>query len=46
MKVSVTEIEAQSRAALLTHGAGEKQAAEVAKAVARAEALRRAGDAL
>ena len=39
MKVSVTEIEAQSRAALLAHGAGEMQAAEVAKAVARAEAL-------
>jgi len=39
MKVSVTEIEAQSRAALLAHGAGEMQAAAVAKAVARAEAL-------
>jgi len=39
MKVSVTEIEAQSRAALLAHGAGEMQAAYVAKAVARAEAL-------
>ena len=39
MKVSVTEIEAQSRAALIAHGAGEMQAGEVAKAVARAEAL-------
>lgn len=39
MKVAVTQIEAQSRAALLAHGAGEMQAAEVAKAVARAEAL-------
>ncbi|MCK0096316.1 Ldh family oxidoreductase [Yoonia sp. F2084L] len=39
MKVSVAEIEAQSRAALLSHGAGDLQAAAVAKAVARAEAL-------
>ncbi len=39
MKVSVAEIEAQSRAALLAHGAGDLQAAAVAKAVARAEAL-------
>jgi len=39
MKVSVTEIEAQSRAALIAHGAGAPQAAAVAKAVARAEAL-------
>jgi len=39
MKVSVTEIEAQGRAALLAHGAGEMQATEVARAVARAEAL-------
>lgn len=39
MKISVGEIEAQSRAALLVHGAGDKQAAAVAKAVARAEAL-------
>ncbi len=39
MKISVTEIEAQSRKALLAHGAGEMQAAAVAKAVARAEAL-------
>ncbi len=39
MKVHITQIEAQSRAALLAHGAGEMQAAAVAKAVARAEAL-------
>lgn len=39
MKVTVTQIEAQSRAALMAHGAGDIQAAEVAKAVARAEAL-------
>jgi (2R)-3-sulfolactate dehydrogenase (NADP+) len=39
MKVSVTEIEAKSRGALIAHGAGELQAAAVAKAVARAEAL-------
>ncbi len=39
MKITVTEIEAQSHAALLAHGAGEMQASEVAKAVARAEAL-------
>lgn len=39
MKVSVSEIETQSRAALLAHGAGDAQAAAVAKAVARAEAL-------
>ena len=39
MKVSVTEIESRSRAALLAHGAGKMQAAEVAKAVARAEAF-------
>ncbi|EBA12567.1 Ldh family oxidoreductase [Roseobacter sp. CCS2] len=39
MKVSVTQIETQSRAALLAHGAGTTQAAAVAKAVARAEAL-------
>jgi len=39
MKVSITEIEAHSRTALLAHGAGEMQAAWVAKAVARAEAL-------
>ncbi|WP_375255371.1 Ldh family oxidoreductase [Yoonia sp.] len=39
MKITVTEIEAQSRAALLNHGAGATQAAAVANAVARAEAL-------
>jgi (2R)-3-sulfolactate dehydrogenase (NADP+) len=39
MSISVTEIEERSRAALLAHGAGEMQAAAVAKAVARAEAL-------
>lgn len=39
MKIAVTDIEAQSRAALLAHGAGQMQAAAVAKAVARAEAL-------
>jgi (2R)-3-sulfolactate dehydrogenase (NADP+) len=39
MKITVTQIEAQSRAALLAHGAGDMQAAAVAKAVARAEAL-------
>ncbi|MEO1638181.1 MAG: Ldh family oxidoreductase [Pseudomonadota bacterium] len=39
MKVSVTEIETKAHAALLAHGAGEVQAAAVAKAVARAEAL-------
>ena len=39
MKTTVAEIEKQSRAALLAHGAGQMQAAAVAKAVARAEAL-------
>ena len=39
MKISVTEIEAQSKVALLAHGAGDMQADAVAKAVARAEAL-------
>ena len=37
MHVSVAEIEAKSRAALIAHGAGPWQAEEVAKAVARAE---------
>ncbi|MGD1884013.1 MAG: Ldh family oxidoreductase [Paracoccaceae bacterium] len=37
MKVSIAEIEAKSTAALVAHGAGSWQAAEVAKAVARAE---------
>jgi (2R)-3-sulfolactate dehydrogenase (NADP+) len=39
MKVPVAEIEARSHAALIAHGAGAMQAAAVAKAVARAEAL-------
>ncbi len=39
MKVSVAEIEARSKAALIAHGAGETQAAAVAHAVGRAEAL-------
>jgi (2R)-3-sulfolactate dehydrogenase (NADP+) len=39
MKIDVTEIEARSLAALTAHGAGETQAAAVANAVARAEAL-------
>ena len=39
MHISVEEIYAKSNAALLAHGAGEMQAAAVAKAVARAEAL-------
>ena len=39
MIISVTEIEANSRAALLAHGAGPTQAAAVAKAVARAESV-------
>ena len=38
MKIAVTEIEAVSATALRAHGAGEFQAAEVARAVARAEA--------
>ncbi|MEO1732320.1 MAG: Ldh family oxidoreductase [Pseudomonadota bacterium] len=36
-QVTVAEIEAASRAALEAHGAGQKQAQEVARAVARAE---------
>ncbi|MEL6839558.1 MAG: Ldh family oxidoreductase [Pseudomonadota bacterium] len=39
MKVSVAQIEAQSKAALIAHGAGEMQAGAVAHAVARAEAF-------
>ena len=39
MKINVTEIETASRTALIAHGAGEFQAGEVARAVARAEAL-------
>lgn len=38
MKVSVPDIEARSNAALIAHGAGDWQASEVARAVARAEA--------
>ncbi|MBF9030894.1 Ldh family oxidoreductase [Rhodobacterales bacterium HKCCE3408] len=37
MEVEVAEIEDRSAAALIAHGAGEWQAAEVARAVARAE---------
>lgn len=37
MQVSITDIRTTSEAALLAHGAGPFQAAEVAKAVARAE---------
>ncbi len=39
MKISITDIYDASYAALKAHGAGETQAVEVAKAVARAEAL-------
>lgn len=39
MKIQIDEIEARSLAALIAHGAGEMQAAAVANAVARAEAL-------
>ncbi len=39
MKIAVSEIEARSHAALIQHGAGDSQAAAVARAVARAEAL-------
>lgn len=39
MKITVTEIETASRTALIAHGAGVFQAGEVARAVARAEAL-------
>ena len=39
MKITVQEIEAKSKAALIAHGASEAQAAHVARAVARAEAL-------
>jgi (2R)-3-sulfolactate dehydrogenase (NADP+) len=37
MQISVAEIEETSRCALVAHGAGDWQAAEVARAVARAE---------
>ncbi len=39
MKITVDQIEATSKAALLAHGAADMQAAHVARAVARAEAL-------
>lgn len=39
MKITVENIEATSCAALIAHGAGASQAAHVARAVARAEAL-------
>ncbi|MEN8895736.1 MAG: Ldh family oxidoreductase [Yoonia sp.] len=39
MKVAVEQIEATSKAALLAHGAADMQASQVARAVARAEAL-------
>ena len=39
MNIDVTEIAATAKAALIAHGAGGFQAGEVAKAVARAEAL-------
>lgn len=39
MKITVQEIEKQSKAALLAHGAADAQAGHVARAVARAEAL-------
>lgn len=39
MKITVQEIEATSKSALLAHGAADAQAGHVARAVARAEAL-------
>ncbi len=39
MKITISEIAATSRAALIAHGASDWQAGEVARAVARAEAL-------
>ncbi len=39
MKVRVSEIEAVAKAAMVAHGAGDWQAGEVARAVARAEAF-------
>ena len=39
MKITVQEIEAKSKAALIAHGAAEMQAGHVARAVARAEQL-------
>ena len=39
MKTAVQEIETKAKAAMIAHGAGDGQAAHVARAVARAEAL-------
>lgn len=39
MKITVQDIEAKAKAAMMAHGAGEAQAGHVARAVARAEAL-------
>lgn len=39
MKIIVQEIETKAKAAMIAHGAGDGQAAHVARAVARAEAL-------
>ena len=39
MKITVQEIKAKSKAALIAHGAADMQAGHVARAVARAEAL-------
>lgn len=39
MKITVQEIETKAKAAMIAHGAGDGQAAHVARAVARAEAL-------
>ena len=39
MKIIVQEIEIKAKAAMIAHGAGDGQAAHVARAVARAEAL-------
>ena len=39
MKITVQEIEAKSKAALIAHGAADMQSGHVARAVARAEAL-------
>lgn len=39
MKITVQEIETKAKAAMISHGAGDGQAAHVARAVARAEAL-------
>ena len=39
MKITIQDIETKARAAMIAHGAGDGQAAHVARAVARAEAL-------